>query len=600
MARRKSCQPPALQDRARRRASGRSPRRPATRRATSRRPGAAPDPSVVIHHRHGAPLRRGPRAARPGRPRAAGRSVSVGGSVSAIRSAGSGSRASSNRGREAGAVRERAERRRREPPAPIAAPSVIPEASPSRVGRYSWPITTVMLKFAITTKPTPTSSSVAGQRPASRISDEQRAERGHRADHDHAPPEPVHEPPAEVGPRRARHQHHAQRPVAGRLARAELDREVDRMNACRPKNTAERSPTTDARRRNGPQASRSGESPALAPRPRSCAGANPQPPQLADQQPGGQPQRDQRQQRAVQPERQHRRRDEQRPEREARVAAEREHAHPAPALPAAHVVGVARPLGMERGDAEPAHGHRGDRRRVALRQPHRGQPHAPEREPGRHQPRQREPVRRDPEQAARARSRRSRRARAPPPRRRRAALGDQERQQRRHRACRKSAHRWPVASTASPRRSRRRRRHPAAPTWRTIASAVGGRAPRRPAAAVVGLHPQDRHAAARAAQVVAGRGDAREAQHCTRAATTSSSSHSSRRSVTTSSARALAQVAVGVTWRISSPGSSASSSSAPSARRPPRAATRRARAQARRRRPRARPHGGSPPARSRS
>ena len=50
------------------------------------------------------------------------------------------------------------------PPSPIASPSVIPEASPVRFGRYAWPSTIVIEKLAIVTKPMSPSSAVAPRR----------------------------------------------------------------------------------------------------------------------------------------------------------------------------------------------------------------------------------------------------------------------------------------------------------------------------------------------------------------------------------------------------------------------------------------------------
>ena len=64
--------------------------------------------------------------------------------------------------------------------------------------------------------------------------DEQRRERAHRQHDDQAPPQAVDEPAADVGPHRARDQHHAQRAVAGRLARPQLDGEVDRDERLQP------------------------------------------------------------------------------------------------------------------------------------------------------------------------------------------------------------------------------------------------------------------------------------------------------------------------------------------------------------------------------
>ena len=121
-----------------------------------------------IHDRHGGPRSDGAFVFL--RPRSF-RSWSVGGSVHASSSAGSGTTAivhivvvrlvaSASAPSPAAAS----------PPKPIAAPIVIPDARPSRFGRYSWPITTVIEKFAMTRKPTPTSSAVAGHRPTSRNS----------------------------------------------------------------------------------------------------------------------------------------------------------------------------------------------------------------------------------------------------------------------------------------------------------------------------------------------------------------------------------------------------------------------------------------------
>ena len=58
-------------------------------------------------------------------------------------------------------------------------------------------------------------------------------------------------------------------------------------------------------------------------------------------------------------EQQDERRDEDRAQREAGIAAQREEAHALAAAIARDLVGEARPLGMEGGDAEAAESHRG-------------------------------------------------------------------------------------------------------------------------------------------------------------------------------------------------------------------------------------------------
>ena len=49
------------------------------------------------------------------------------------------------------------------PPTPIANPSVTPDASPSRLGRYSCPITTETLNDITVTKPIAASSTPASE-----------------------------------------------------------------------------------------------------------------------------------------------------------------------------------------------------------------------------------------------------------------------------------------------------------------------------------------------------------------------------------------------------------------------------------------------------
>ena len=100
----------------------------------------------------------------------------------------------------------------------------------------------------------------------------------------------------------------------------------------------------------------------------------------------------------MQPERDQQRRHQHRAEREADVAAHAEQAHAACPPRARDVVGEARSLGMERGDAEPADQHGGERERVAGSEPDERDAQAAERGAERHQPGQRESVGHVPEQ----------------------------------------------------------------------------------------------------------------------------------------------------------------------------------------------------------
>ena len=80
------------------------------------------------------------------------------------------------------------------------------------------------------------------------------------------------------------------------------------------------------------------------------------------------------------------------PEREARVAAQREEAHPLPAAVAGDLVGEARPLGMEGRDAEAAERHRGRGGRIARRDADERDAQPGEQDAERHQPRQRQAI----------------------------------------------------------------------------------------------------------------------------------------------------------------------------------------------------------------
>ena len=112
-----------------------------------------------------------------------------------------------------------------------------PDAIPSRLGRYSCPITTETLNDITVTKPIPASSTPA-RTPAGREHepDQQRDLRERRADQHPAPPDAVDEPAADERADRARGEHAGERGVAARLGRAVLRGSATRgANDCRPK-----------------------------------------------------------------------------------------------------------------------------------------------------------------------------------------------------------------------------------------------------------------------------------------------------------------------------------------------------------------------------
>ena len=175
--------------------------------------------------------------------------------------------------------------------------------------------------------------------------DEQRAQRAHRQHDDRAPPEAVDEPAADVGPHRAGDQHHAQRGVAGRLARAQLDREVDRHEGLEAEehDGAQPDDRGEARERPPFVAARLHLPAVLDPR-RGRARARAGGPSSKTSSPAASHSGISASSVPCRPNASTAGVIEQRAEREARVAAEREHAHALPALPAAGVVGPARPL----------------------------------------------------------------------------------------------------------------------------------------------------------------------------------------------------------------------------------------------------------------
>ena len=150
------------------------------------------------------------------------------------------------------------------------------------------------------------------------------------------------------------------------------------------------------------------------------------------------------------------------PEREAGVAAQREEAHPLPAAVARDLVGEARALGMEGGDADAAEPHRRGGHRVVRAEPDERHAQPGQEDAERQQPRQREAIGAEPEERldgrrADARDEDEHAGGAVGD----AALVDEERQQRRHRALRRVGARVPrgqdreaaaVEPGASPRR----------------------------------------------------------------------------------------------------------------------------------------------------
>ena len=101
------------------------------------------------------------------------------------------------------------------PPTPIAKPSVMPDAIPSRLGRYSCPITTLTLNDITVTKPMPARKTPA-RAPSGASMNASSSGSCATIEPIRTRPaaDPVHEPPADERPERAREQHRGQRGVA--------------------------------------------------------------------------------------------------------------------------------------------------------------------------------------------------------------------------------------------------------------------------------------------------------------------------------------------------------------------------------------------------
>ncbi len=328
-------------------------------------------------------LRRGPRRRHDVRDhRAVAEGAAVGGSVVASARAASANSGSSTSARWTLVTSATAPSAvASSPPIPIASPSVMPEARPSRPGRYSWPITTVTengpsaaipiaasttTNGAVGTCGSASSSSVSGiiEATSTGLRPTRSASR---------PPISVPIAPATSSTVQRRRGGCRARPVAlDQVDRDERLEGEERRGAGdgRAREAAERPP-----RRRLPRGVRADRRRALRPGEPRALERQPR----RDEQP-----RDGEQRRRAEPEGRDDERDEQRAEREAGVAADREQAHATRAGRSGDAAREPRALGVERGDPEAADRERSGERREALEQAdrRRARPRRARRPPG--------------------------------------------------------------------------------------------------------------------------------------------------------------------------------------------------------------------------